>query len=139
MSSFSFGGFTGLVLGRVGLDYFFHDTYYVVAHFHYVMRLSASIGFIIGFNLIITSFSYLRTSSRYRDSSVIIMYFYSNFTFIPIHLLGFYCFPRRYCDYCITLSSINWLRSFGSLMDIFILSSLFHSILISLVVKLYVI
>lgn len=116
---FSFGGFTGLILGRVGLRYFLHDTYYVVAHFHYVISLSASVGSNLGLATLLSARSFMRLLSRSNHSASILLFLSSNFTFMPIHFLGFYSIPRRYSDYTVALSSFNWVRSLGSLLGCF--------------------
>ena len=134
---FSFGGFTGLVLGRVGLDYFMHDSYYVVAHFHYVISISASIGFYVGLLMTISIVSYLRLATRRNHSLSLLFFFRSNTTFIPIHLLGFFSMPRRYGRYSVALSSYNWLISTSSLYASIIYALSLNSVLIIFIIKIY--
>ena len=115
---FSFGGFTGLVVGCVGVDYFFHDTYYVVAHFHFVMSLAASVGFTAGFNVLLPELSRMSPVSPNFVASSVIVFIFSNLTFMPIHFLGFYAIPRRYRDYSIGLTCFNFFSSLGSTLNV---------------------
>nr|AAC38978.1 cytochrome c oxidase subunit 1 [Bodo saltans] len=99
---FLFGGVTGLLLANVGVDILLHDTYFVVAHFHYVLSLGAVIGFFGGF---------LHFCVRWLPIEFYLFWMYyflwtlwlgSNLLFLPIHSLGLYAFPRRISDYPIS-------------------------------------
>ena len=118
ISMFSFGGFTGLVLGCVGLDYFFHDTYYVVAHFHYVMSVAVSLGSTVGYSVFQPRLRRVNTCKPSSIANNIILVLFSNLTFIPLHFLGFYSIPRRYAVYAIGLSSSNFASSMGATLNV---------------------
>merc|ERR1711970_1180341 len=116
---FTFGGITGILLANAYIDISLHDTYYVVAHFHYVLSLGAIIGIFIGLffytTLLLGSNSYLHII----NSTLLYYNFYFtilgiNITFIPLHFLGFNSMPRRIPDYPDNIMNWNFLSSCGS-------------------------
>lgn len=100
---FTIGGSTGIILGNAGVDLSLHDTYYVVAHFHFVLSLGAVIGIFSG---IIFNGEKIFGKNFLLSSSCILslLHFLSTFigillTFSPMHFLGFNLMPRRVPDY----------------------------------------
>ncbi|KAF8818756.1 hypothetical protein IE077_001965 [Cardiosporidium cionae] len=113
--TFTLGGTTGVILGNGAIDISLHDTYYVVAHFHFVLSLGAIISLATGF--IIFQKALLGTSLVCRDLLMlwsIIFFTGIVLTFLPMHFLGFNTMPRRIPDYPDSCSSWNYLASLGS-------------------------
>lgn len=100
---FSFGGATGVILGNAMVDIVLHDTYYVVAHFHYVLSLGTSISIVMGVYVIISMFfgmactSYVVSSAGLNTITVALIAL--SLIFFSLHFLGFNTRPRRYVDY----------------------------------------
>ena len=92
---FLVGGITGLILANVGMDILCHDTYFVVAHFHYVLSLGAVIGVTAGvmhFIQFILPFEYIHF---WMCVVCLFTAFGAFITFFPLHCIGLYAFPRR--------------------------------------------
>ena len=115
----SIGGSTGIILGNAAVDLGLHDTYYVVAHFHFVLSLGAVIaifsGVIFNGEKILGSKNLLPSSSSlhslYHLVSTLIGIL---LTFSPMHFLGFNVMPRRIPDFPDSFHSWNFLSSIGS-------------------------
>lgn len=96
---FLIGGLRGVVLSSSSLDIVLHDTYYVVAHFHYVLSIGAVFGIFIGFTLwwpYITGFAF---NKLLITSTFIVIFIGVNITFAPLHFAGLQGIPRKYVDF----------------------------------------
>jgi heme/copper-type cytochrome/quinol oxidase subunit 1 len=111
---FTVGGVTGVVLANAGVDMLVHDTYYVVAHFHYVLSMGAVFGIFAGVyfwcNLIVgLGFDGGRAMLQFW-----LLFVGVNVTFLPQHLLGLGGMPRRMYDAASCFEGWNALSSFGA-------------------------
>jgi heme/copper-type cytochrome/quinol oxidase subunit 1 len=114
---FTMGGSTGVILGNAAVDLALHDTYYVVAHFHFVLSLGAVIAIFAGI-LYFSSTMFgqlLPATTSYQSLYHFILTFCGVLqTFLPMHFLGFNVMPRRIPDFPDYFHSWNFLSSIGS-------------------------
>ncbi|HBH91364.1 MAG TPA: cytochrome c oxidase subunit I, partial [Hyphomonadaceae bacterium] len=119
---FTVGGVTGVVLANAGVDHALHDTYYVVAHFHYVLSLGAVFALFAGWFYWYEKMFGIKYNGFLAGIQFWLMFIGANVVFFPQHFLGLQGMPRRYIDYADGFVLWNQVSSFGYL---FILASLF--------------
>ena len=111
---FTIGGFSGLVLAITPVDIVLHNTYYVVAHFHYVLFSGAAMAIMAGVYYWLpkwTGHMYDETLGKWHFWLTSIFF---NVCFFPQHFLGLAGMPRRYADYALQFSDWNWWSSMGA-------------------------
>jgi cytochrome c oxidase subunit 1 len=120
---FTVGGLTGIVLSNSGINAVMHDTYYVVAHFHYVLSMGAVFAMFAGWYYWIEKMTGLKYSEILGQIHFWMFFIGVNITFFPMHFLGLAAMPRRIPDYPDAYFGWNSVASFGSYISA--LSALF--------------
>nr|QDA21771.1 cytochrome c oxidase subunit 1 [Proschkinia sp. SZCZR1824] len=132
---FTVGGVTGVVLANSGIDIGLHDTYYVTAHFHYVLSMGAVFSIFAGFYYWFNKITGLRYSEFLSQLHFWVFFIGVNLTFFPMHFLGVAGMPRRIPDYPDAFYVFNKIASWGSYVSGFSVILFFFVLIDSLLSK----
>ncbi|GHF37430.1 cytochrome c oxidase subunit I [Seohaeicola zhoushanensis] len=129
---FTVGGVTGIVLSQAAIDRYYHDTYYVVAHFHYVMSLGAVFAIFAGIYFYLPKMSGRMYPEWAGKLHFWAMFIGANLTFFPQHFLGREGMPRRYIDYPEAFAYWNHWSSLGAFLSfasfVFFIGVIFYTL-----------
>src|ERR1700675_1394284 len=130
---FTVGGVTGVVLANAGVDYALHNTYYVIAHFHYVLSLGAVFSLFAGFYYWIGKMSGRQYNETFGQIHFWTTFIGVNLCFFPQHFLGLAGMPRRIADYPDAFAGWNQVESIGAYISsastLFFVFIVFHTLL----------
>jgi cytochrome c oxidase subunit 1 len=129
---FTVGGVTGVVLANGGVDNYMHDTYYVVAHFHYVLSLGAVFAIFGGFYYWFPKMSGKMYNELLGKVHFFLMFIGVNVIFFPMHFLGLDGMPRRIPDYTPAFTEWNRIATIGYMITIAGVAVFFVNLLWSL-------
>lgn len=115
---FTIGGLTGVMLSNASIDVAFHDTYYVVGHFHYVLSMGALFSLIGAYYYWGPSMFGLNYNRTWAEIHFWLLFIAVNIIFLPMHFLGLNGMPRRIPQYPDAFIGWNWVSSWGSVLSI---------------------
>lgn len=130
---FVIGGVTGVIMSTSGIDIAIHDTYYIVAHFHYVLSMGAVFGIFAGFYYWIGKITGRQYPEVLGQIHFWLFFIGVNITFFPMHFLGLAGMPRRIPDFPDAYSGWNAVASFGSYISFFSAILFFYVVYVTLV------
>jgi len=129
---FTLGGLTGIVLSNSGVNAVFHDTYYVVAHFHYVLSMGAVFAIFAGWYYWIGKMTGLQYPEVLGQIHFWLFFTGVNITFFPMHFLGLAGMPRRIPDFPDAFAGWNAVASFGSYISAISVVLFFYIVYVTL-------
>jgi cytochrome c oxidase subunit 1 len=129
---FVVGGVTGVIMSTSGIDIAIHDTYYIVAHFHYVLSMGAVFGIFAGFYYWIGKITGRQYPEVLGQIHFWLFFIGVNITFFPMHFLGLAGMPRRIPDFPDAYSGWNAVSSYGSYISFFSAILFFYIVYVTL-------
>jgi cytochrome c oxidase subunit I len=130
---FVIGGVTGVIMSTSGIDIAIHDTYYIVAHFHYVLSMGAVFGIFAGFYYWMGKITGRKYPEVLGQIHFWLFFMGVNITFFPMHFLGLAGMPRRIPDFPDAYSGWNAVASYGSYISFFSAILFFYIVYVTLI------
>ena len=132
---FTVGGVTGVMLANAGVDHMLHDTYYVVAHFHYVLSLGAVFTLFAGWYYWFEKMFGFKYNAPLAGLHFWLMFIGTNMIFFPQHFLGLNGMPRRYVDYPDAFAFWNKISTFGYFVTMVAMIVFFVGLILSMIAR----
>ena len=132
---FTIGGVTGVMLANAGVDHMLHDTYYVVAHFHYVLSLGAVFTLFAGWYYWFEKMFGFKYNALFASLHFWLMFVGSNLIFFPQHFLGLQGMPRRYVDYADGFATWHYWSTIGYMVVLAAMACFFIGLVLSMLAR----